>query len=196
MHNDIINAHKITNMKQELRNRIKLERLNHHPDLKIQKDFTISRKISRLKEFISAQNILFYMPIHGEVSLLSLFEKNKNTKIFILPKVNEKSKTLSLYAINELKELTNGSYNIPEPTIKHKEIKDENIDLVLVPGVVFSKDGHRIGFGKGYYDRLLKTLKCPKIGIAYDFQIVENILGEPHDVPMDIIVSENQFIKV
>lgn len=183
-------------MKVLLRNKIKLKRLNHRPEIKQEKDRKICIKLASTKEFQSAKNILFYMPIHGEVDLKTTFYRFKKNKKFILPKVDPETRTLSLFAINELHELKNGSYNIPEPTLVHKEIPSTSIDLAIVPGIVFGRNGHRIGFGKGFYDKLLKTIKCPKFGIAYDFQIVENVPGETHDVPMDKILTEKQTIRI
>jgi 5-formyltetrahydrofolate cyclo-ligase len=90
-----------------------------------------------------------------------------------------------------------GAYNILEPrqdTIK--EIPIESIDLILVPGVVFDIHGNRIGHGKGYYDRLLNdTQNIPHVGLAFGFQIVDAVPVEGHDLPVDIIVTEERIIE-
>jgi 5-formyltetrahydrofolate cyclo-ligase len=182
-------------MKTKLRSEKKLERLSHHPDQKKDKDILICKRLRRLSVFSHAKRILFYLPIHGEVDLSSLHKGAMHPKEFILPRVKDE-RTLHLYHINGIDDVETGKYNILEPKTHLKRAKPAEIDLVLVPGVVYSKNGHRIGYGKGFYDRLLKKIKCPKIGIAYEFQMVENIDGEPHDTPMDVIVTEKKTYHI
>jgi len=71
----------------------------------------------------------------------------------------------------------------------------EEIDLVIVPGVVFDKNLNRIGFGKGYYDKILNRLKpsAKKVALAHDFQVLEDIPAEEHDVKMDMIITEKNI---
>lgn len=69
------------------------------------------------------------------------------------------------------------------------------IDLALVPGIAFDKNGHRIGYGKGYYDGLMTQLKCPKFALAYELQIVDNIPAQKHDIPVDGILTENTVYR-
>lgn len=183
-------------VKSMLRSQKLLERLNHHPLQKKQRDRAILKKIITLKELKKAKIVLFYLPIHGEVEITNLFEKLKLNKKFVLPRVNSKTTTLTLYIIKNLKkDVEIGAYKILEPKKKLPKVKPQAIDLALIPGIVFSKNGHRVGYGKGFYDRLLKKIECPKIGVAYDFQIVDNISGEPHDTPLDKIITEKQIIK-
>ena len=155
----------------------------------------ITKKLLGLFSIRNAKTILFYLPIHGEVDLKPFYEKSKLNKKFILPRVKNET-TLHLYYINNLDEVEKGSFKILEPKIHLKRANISDVDTVLVPGIVFSRNGHRIGYGKGFYDRLLKKIKGTKIGIAYDFQIVENIPGEPHDTPMDMIVTEKETIRM
>jgi 5-formyltetrahydrofolate cyclo-ligase len=180
-------------LKANLRAQKLLERLEHHPLQKKEKDHLIIQKILKLKEFGKAKNILFYLPIHGEVDLEELFALSHREKKFALPRV--KDHLLELYVIDDLKKTEPGSFKIREPRSGLQKVDPVQLDLAFIPGVVFSENGHRIGYGKGFYDRLLKKLSCPKIGIAYDFQIVNNIDGHLHDVPMDLILSESRTIN-
>ena len=68
--------------------------------------------------------------------------------------------------------------------------KQEEIDLVVVPGIAFDRRGHRIGFGGGFYDRFLANVQVVKVGLCYDDLILQEIPNEPHDVPMDIVVAQ------
>lgn len=177
-------------MKAQLRSEKLEKRIKHKTKLQAKKSAQIIKKITALPIFKEAKNILFYLPIHGEVDLSKLFSKKKN---FVLPRV--KGKTLQLHIIKDLTHTTKGAYNILEPNKNLPKIKPSDIDLALIPGVVFSKTGHRIGYGKGHYDRLLPKTVCPKIGIAYEFQMVNNTAGESHDVPMDMIITEKRTLN-
>ena len=85
-----------------------------------------------------------------------------------------------------------GSYNIIEPI--GTPIPASEIDLIIVPGVAFDKSGNRLGRGKGFYDRLLHNLSAIKIGVGYDFQLIEKINTEPHDIAMDAIITPSNSI--
>lgn len=184
-------------MKAKLRSEKLLERLNHHPSEKKIKDEQILRKLLKLPEFQKAKTVLLYLPIHGEVDLSELFSEKtrKLNKKFILPRVKDE-KTLHLYYVSHLDEVEVGRYKILEPKVHLKQAYPKEIDLAVIPGIVFAENGHRIGYGKGFYDRLLKHIQAPKIGVAYHFQIIENIPGEVHDTPMDIIITEQKTIKL
>lgn len=178
-----------------------MERLQHQTEEKEQKDKKILATLKRMSVFQHAHNILLYLPIHGEVDLSKLFQPQTHgelapmNKKFILPKVKDET-TLHLYYVQSLDEVELGRYKILEPKIHLKQALPKDIDLAIIPGVAFAANGHRIGYGKGFYDRLLKKLTCPKVGVAYDFQIVENIAGELHDTPMDMIITESKTYKI
>ena len=88
------------------------------------------------------------------------------------------------------------SYGILEPKKdKIKNISSDKIDLIIVPGVAFDLKGNRMGHGKGYYDRFLNLVKSTSIGLAFEFQIIENIPVESHDKPIDMIITEKRIIK-
>ncbi len=101
--------------------------------------------------------------------------------------------TLTLSYIEKTDELISGAYGIPEPeTIDIADPAD--VDLILVPGIVFDENGSRIGFGKGFYDRLLAGTASTKIGICYSFQICGGISADTHDIPMDMLATEKGVI--
>ena len=84
-----------------------------------------------------------------------------------------------------------GKFGILEPTSKVSLVDP---DLVVVPGLAFDLHLHRLGYGKGYYDRFLKSTSSYKIGICFDFQIVEKIPNESHDQKMDEVISEKRIL--
>ena len=109
------------------------------------------------------------------------------TKSVYLPVVCGDDLKLRLYNKNNLKK---GAYGILEPTGDDLE-ELSTIDLVIVPGVAFDKTCNRIGRGKGYYDRLLKNIDVPKVGICFDFQIIETVPTEIFDEPLTAVVCES-----
>lgn len=113
----------------------------------------------------------------------------------IVPISDTETNTLSLSFIDSMADLKKGAYGILEPSVV--KTADENaIDVILVPGLAFDRSGARMGFGKGYYDRLLEMSSAVKIGLCYDFQLFDSIPTESHDVPMDFIVTEKEICEI
>lgn len=173
--------------KNEIRETIKKQREALDPLNKQKLDELIIEKINKKSEFKTSHTILFYISHKNEVDLKNLIVDSLKEKIIVLPKVKEDN--LTLHQINSFDDLEKGAYGILEPKQDTKIFNPAEIDLAFIPGVAFDSQGHRIGFGKGYYDKLNKELKCLKIGIAYDFQIVDEIPFEPHDVPVDLLIT-------
>ncbi len=182
--------------KAQIRVEMLTKRLKQLPMMKKQRDIKIIETVESMETFKEAQNVLFYMPIHGEIDLSVLFKNNKDDKNFILPRVVKKENELTLYKINSLDDLEEGTFRISEPKTDLEITQPSELDFIILPGIAFSKNGHRIGYGQGYFDRLLKKTSCLKIGVAYEFQIVKNIPGEDHDVPVEKIITESRTIEV
>lgn len=146
-------------------------------------------------------NIFCYVDFGSEINtrviMKEIIKRNKNLYI---PYIDNVTKEMKLTLITDLnKDLVKGYYNILEPKDElRKNVVDNNIiDLVITPGVVFSKEKHRIGYGGGYYDRFYGNLKSNplKVALAYDFQIVDEIPVEKFDIPVDVLITEKQIIK-
>ena len=102
---------------------------------------------------------------------------------------------MSLLYINSMDDMKKGAYGILEPKTGRKA--DENkIDVILVAGLAYDRNGGRMGFGKGYYDRLLERRKEVKIGLCYDFRILEKITTESPDVPMNFVITEKEILEI
>lgn len=154
-----------------------------------------SRKICALLEncgiFKNCSNILLYHSLPDEVETHSLINKWHTQKHIFLPRV--KGAELEILAYDE-KRLLKGAYNISEPD--GEELFDINkIDLIILPAVALDKKGNRIGRGKGYYDKLLSAVNAFKIGIVYSYQLVETIPYEIHDIPVDMVITDEGIIK-
>ncbi len=155
----------------------------------------ITEKLFSLRDIQSAKTVCTFISAFKEPDTLRIIDGLiKNGKRIAVPITDTENISLSLSYIDGIHNLTRGAYGIYEPSvIKHAHIEDA--DAVLVPGLAFDRHGGRMGFGKGYYDRLLENCKCVKIGLCYDFQILSEIPSEPHDIRMDYIITENEIIK-
>ncbi|MDZ4164373.1 MAG: 5-formyltetrahydrofolate cyclo-ligase, partial [Smithellaceae bacterium] len=119
-------------------------------------------------------------------------------KILILPKINPLTMELEIYRITDLdRDLEAGLWGIREPQAGSCETFHAGaVDFILVPGVAFDLQGGRIGYGKGFYDRFIRNCKKPgaavfTAGVAFEIQLQGQIPTEPHDTPVDAIVTEN-----
>ena len=147
----------------------------------------ICNKIINSQFYKESKCIYCYMAIQNEVDLsLVIRDALLADKTVAVPKVVNKNGQMYFAAINKNDKFENGLYNIPEPS--NTEIAP-SADLILVPGVVFSTKGERIGQAGGFYDRYLRNSSCHSIGVAYDFQVFDEIPTELHDVPVNEIIS-------
>ncbi|HOO80060.1 MAG TPA: 5-formyltetrahydrofolate cyclo-ligase [Lachnospiraceae bacterium] len=155
--------------------------------------------ITTESRFIKAKDILLYYNYGSEVRTDFLFnEIIKQGKNAYYPRVNGVS--MDFYKISSFQEFTDGFKGIKEPfRLDHVFTKDEYIRdaIIVVPGCAFSRDGHRLGYGRGYYDRYLERYpKLWKIGIGYSVQIASECPHDEKDVQMDEIICENEIIML
>jgi len=143
-------------------------------------------------------NIFIYISFSNEINTRNIIEKAfKDKKNVFIPKVYKDDKLMKAIKLNSIDELKKNSMGILEPIDDSNYIEKENIDLIVVPGVVFDKECNRIGYGGGYYDRYLKDIKSKenKIALAYDLQIVDKIESEVHDIKVDYIITNTRALK-
>jgi len=154
---------------------------------------------ANLKEqsvFQNAGSILFFAPLPEEPDLWPLLnEMLAGKKMVALPCFDADNETYVPRHVQDIHvEILSGKFGIREPATTCIAIPLDDLDLVLVPGVAFALDGHRIGRGKGFYDRLLENFTGEKIGITFDEQIVETIPAEENDVLMDLILTPTRCL--
>ena len=148
---------------------------------------TVSEQVlKRLEEqvfFQEANTVMMYWSLPDELCTHNFVEKWAKEKTILLPSIeNNRIIPRIFHSKNDLQK---GQFGIKEPV---GEIFTGKIDVVVVPALAFDKNGQRLGRGKGYYDRFLAAFNGIKCGIARDFQIVDFIPCEPHDVPMDYVL--------
>lgn len=181
-------------MKNQLKESI-LEKRNSLPKEEIdEKSGRIKDSLFSLLHYKKSKTIMFFVSFNSEVNTHEMIKEALKSKTVIVPKVAHHEIEPSLI-IDFDNLVPSGKFGILEP-IELMKMAYKNIDLVLVPGIVFDKEGHRIGYGLGYYDKFLKKVpKAIKIGLAFDFQIIDKILREMHDVPVDVIVTDKKVIE-
>ena len=180
-------------MKNQLKDSI-LEKRNSLSEAEIiEKSKKIEDNLFNLEQYKKSKTVMFFVSFNSEVNTHDMIKKALKNKTIIVPKVEHHEIEPSV--IIDFDNLIPARFGILEP-IEIMKIVYKNIDMVLVPGIVFDKEGHRIGYGFGYYDRFLrKVTKAKKIGLAFDFQVVDKIPKESHDVPVDMIVTEERIVK-
>jgi len=146
--------------------------------------------LEELPQVQSARRILAFSPLKGEPQILGFLEGIlDNKREVFLPRI--KGDKLELIKIQNLDDLTEGTFGVMEPCHDLQATDQNFFNIILVPGVGFSEKCDRLGFGKGFYDKLLNDIQGYKIGIGYEFQVLPDLPTENHDVKMDMVVSEN-----
>jgi len=176
-------------MKHKIRSHIK-EKLNSHSELeKAKKSGIIKDRLFSEKAFNEAKVVMFYVSLKDEVNTMSMIDEAiKIGKRVCVPVIIKEEKRL---IAGEIKDRTNDlerqHFGIYQPKPGHvKEVPLEDIDLIVVPGIAFDKNNVRLGRGHGYYDRFLCAVpkKARTVGLAFDFQIIENLPKDSHDIPV------------
>ncbi len=186
-------------MKNEIRAEVLKRRDSIPLDLKKRKDAAINNSFFNLEEFIDAKSVLMYVSFRTEVDTFGQLEGILCLgKKLVVPLVDSKQKKLTLYEIKDITDLVSGYMDIPEPkAVENRKVELKDIDIIVIPGTGFDTKGNRLGYGGGYYDRLLADTEknIPKIALAFEEQIVEEIPSEPHDMKMDIIITDERVIR-
>ncbi len=145
--------------------------------------------------FHRVQTVALYAPVRNEVATDRLFSAlSRRGARIAYPRVI--GDDLTFHQVLHSQELVPGAFGVAEPSSECLRVVDEEIDLVVVPGVAFDRRGHRLGYGKGYYDRFLAARHDAGgrlVGFCYDFQLVESLPVEKHDVPMDLLITDRQL---
>jgi len=185
-------------VKVSLRQELKNLRESLSPAQRAAAAMAAEAKIFDLPEWKKAQVVCLYASFKGELPTTQLLQLLINSeKRCVLPKVNSEGQP-ELYEIKSFQDLELSSLEILEPKINCPRINPTQIDFFLVPGIGFDRQGNRLGHGAGFYDRLL-ALASPTaflLGYGYDFQVVDAIPHEAHDIVMHAMVTPSQIIYI
>jgi 5-formyltetrahydrofolate cyclo-ligase len=153
-------------------------------------------RLAATPEWINARSILGFAPMSGEINIWPLMLDAMVRGVQLaLPRFDRATRTYAPCIVSDLKDLEPGYFGIREPGPHCVTLPTNLLDLILVPGVAFDAMGHRLGRGKGYYDRLLATWPGVTCGVAYDEQIVDEVPVEAHDVKLDCILTPTRIIR-
>lgn len=153
----------------------------------------VFKKLEQSAAFILAEKILLYHSLPDELSTIDFIARWHTKKRFYLPRVN--GLNLEILPYDECR-LAFGAFHIEEPQ-GNDVIDISDIELIIVPGIAFDKRGNRVGRGKGYYDRLLPYVAAMKIGVGYDFQLIEETIDiDEFDIGVDAVITQSYSITI
>jgi 5-formyltetrahydrofolate cyclo-ligase len=158
----------------------------------------IANRVAAFPEYASSTAVLLTLPFRSEWDTLALVHAALAAgKTVAVPRVDKPSRMLELHAIADpRRDIVAGDQGIPEPRPACPRVSRDAIDFVLVPGVAFDLAGGRLGYGGGYYDRLLPLLspRALRVAGAFEIQLVDRVPAAPHDLAVDAIVTESRAV--
>jgi 5-formyltetrahydrofolate cyclo-ligase len=180
--------------KQAMRTLVAAARDALDPAWRAQASVRLVERIAALPTFVDAETVLLTAPFRSEWDASPLVARALAAgKVVALPRVDESSRMLELRRIvDPVRDIVAGYRGLPEPARDCERVATASIDWVLVPGIAFDRMGGRLGYGGGYYDRLLPVLpaRAARVAGAYSAQIVDAVPSAPHDITMDTVVTE------
>jgi 5-formyltetrahydrofolate cyclo-ligase len=191
---------KLLDAKRGLRARILRERDAIPAEDRVAASASIAASLLAREDFASSKTVLLTLPFGSEWDTRALLRAAlARAKTVALPRVNLATGMLDICAITRLEhDAAPGYRGIPEPCAHCALLDVATIDWALVPGVAFDRDGHRIGYGGGYYDRLLPLLRADacRVAGAFELQLIDHVPAASHDVAVDAVVTEARSISI
>lgn len=192
-------SEEIRTQKKNLRKKILAVRDGLPAEERRKKSASIHQHLFSLPEFISAPSVAFFVSFKSEVLTESMIrEALARAKVVALPTTDLSRRRLLFSRISDYtRDLAPGTWGIPEPRPDCvSPVTTEELDLVITPGVVFDRRGHRLGYGGGFYDDLLRRSHKPSVALAFAVQVVAEVpTVRGHDQPVDIIITEEEIIR-
>ncbi len=169
------------------------------PDQRARESMKMCEAIITSTPYLRAKSVLAYASFGSEFDTSFLLgHALTDKKILIMPRVDKEMQQLQLHRVHHMDELVAGQWGIREPQIDAEIVMPNMIDFILVPGVAFDRAGFRIGYGKGFYDKLLLAVNpaSTRLSAAFDGQIIDAVPNEVHDQRVDIIITPTQKILI
>ena len=176
--------------KRSIRTQFLAERRERPLESCINASVEIQQRFLRSELFHRADCLSLYSAIHNEVLTETVFVQALETgKTLVYPRV--KDDALEFVEVQNLSELAAGAFGVSEPQ-GTQLVSVEDLDLVVVPGVAFDRSGHRLGYGRGFYDRALSACRkdSVKVGFAYDSQLLDELPSAKHDQRLSVLMTE------
>ena len=170
--------------KKDLRQSIRAAKKQHTAEELQRQSEAVMQKLAAHPRFLAAEKVMLYASLPDEVGTLAFIENWRHSKTIVLPTVV--GDDIIPVELADDTVFAEGNFHIPEPQ-NHPYTGD--FDLIVVPGMAFDPEGHRLGRGRGYYDRFLAIHpEVYTIGLCFDFQLVPVVPSEPHDHPINEIL--------
>jgi len=186
--------------KAALRARVLAERDALPAQLRASASAAIVARLLARSDLLAAHCLLVTLPFHSEWDTTALVRAALDTgKAVAIPRVDRDARMLGLHQVTDLaRDVVLGYRSIPEPSADCPRIDPDEIDFVAVPGVAFDREGRRLGYGGGYYDRLLPLLpsRAPRVAGAFDMQVVDRVPVGPNDIAIDAVVTESRTLSM
>jgi 5-formyltetrahydrofolate cyclo-ligase len=184
-------------MKTELRKQMLAVRDALDPGERLRLSEAIAHEVMSQAEFKAAATVMAYMTFGSEFVTQGLINTVLAvSKTLVLPRVDRTKNRLELYEVRDLDhDLTSGPWGIREPTTRVcREIALHSVDFIVVPGLGFTARGDRLGYGRGYYDRLLvnRESRTRLVAPAFSVQMMKSIPASNHDIAVDVVITELQ----
>ncbi len=162
------------------------------------KSALIQKRLVESPLFIGAKRLALYSSCQNEVLTDEVFKKaKKEKKAVCYPRVMKGTSAMLFIEVRSLDELTPGAFDIREPgEAGERAVDPASLDLIVLPGVAFDRRGARLGFGMGFYDRVLTGLSCPLVALAYEFQVTDTVPTESFDVRVNAVITEKSEIHM
>lgn len=183
--------------KKEYRELVLKERDNLKVSKRIEWDKIIFDRLINSEYYKNSKVIFTFVSMKSEVNTHNFIKHAlKDGKIIGVPKIESKQKGMEVFRINSLKDLKVGFFDVLEPIEGCPKINNDEIDFIVMPGLAFDREGGRIGYGGGFYDRFQLSLnkKVDRIAVAYSIQIFDKVPMNELDVYIDGIITEEEFI--
>lgn len=179
--------------KRSLREEMLLRRRHLAAATCLGRSLAAQRQLLSLPEFVAASTLALYCPTRNEVFTEEIFAcACRVGKRVAYPRVRDAH--LEFVAVTDPQALVPGAFGILEPAGEDL-VPITGLDLIVVPGVAFDREGHRLGYGKGFYDRALRHVgSTVLVGLCFDFQLVDALPFEAHDVRMDMVVTDERTL--
>ena len=173
--------------KQELRKQIRAQKRAMTEEMIVEKSRQLGILFARSEAYRNAKSIYGYLPYNQEVRTVAMLEQAmKDGKRVAIPKCY--GEEMKFIWMDDLSKVEKGYAGIPEP-IADGPVADDETALVLMPGLAFDPQGHRCGYGGGFYDKFLAAEpNHPTLALCYDFQMLDHLETEDHDIPVNYVI--------
>lgn len=184
--------------KNDLRARFKAVRTSLSKEEKTRLDSRIANRFLTLPQYREVKTVLFYVSLPLEIDTFSLMERAfSDGKTVAAPRCVPGTREMDFYILRDICDLAPGAFGVSEPkTDTCEKLTDLSQGLCVVPALGFARDGYRLGYGKGYYDRFLSRFSGNTVGLVYDACLKDRLPHDNFDCRVEQIVTENQILKI